>query len=138
MAYLEDSEQRRVFSNNLQKYVNMSGRTQKDIAIDLDVNPPTFSMWIKGKAMPSVSVIRKIADYFGIGITDLVDEKQPQRRYEYYLDPEAAEIAQEMHDNKDLRILLDAARTASSEDLRTTYQMLMALKRKEQGGDPDE
>ena len=67
MSYLEDSEQRRIFSENLRKYIGRSGKTQKDIAIDLDVNPPTFSMWVKGKAMPSVSVIRKIADYFCMG-----------------------------------------------------------------------
>ena len=40
-----------------------------------------------------------------------------------------------MHDNQELKVLFDAARTASPEDLRTTYQMLMALKRKEQGSD---
>lgn len=135
MSYLEDSEQRRIFSENLRKYIGRSGKTQKDIAIDLDVNPPTFSMWVKGKAMPSVSVIRKIADYFGIGITDLVDDKAEKKGAVYYLDPETAEAAQQMHDNQELKVLFDAARTASPEDLRTTYQMLMALKRKEQGSD---
>ena len=135
MSYLEDSEQRRIFSENLRKYIGRSGKTQKDIAIDLDVNPPTFSMWVKGKAMPSVSVIRKIADYFGVGITDLVDDKAGKKGAVYYLDPEAAEAAQQMHDNQELKVLFDAARTASPEDLRTTYQMLMALKRKEQGSD---
>jgi transcriptional regulator with XRE-family HTH domain len=135
MSYLEDSEQRRIFSENLRKYIGRSGKTQKDIAIDLDVNPPTFSMWVKGKAMPSVSVIRKIADYFGVGITDLVDDKAGKKGAVYYLDPETAEAAQQMHDNQELKVLFDAARTASPEDLRTTYQMLMALKRKEQGSD---
>lgn len=137
MAYLEDEEQRRIFSDNLQKYVNRSGKTQKDIAIDLDVNPPTFSMWIKGKSMPSVSVIRRIADYFGIGITDLVDDKKESNSM-YYFDAETAETAQEIHDNHDLKVLFDAARTAKPEDLRTTYQMLMALKRKETGASDDE
>ena len=92
-------------------------------------------MWVKGKAMPSVSVIRKIADYFGVGITDLVDDKAGKKGAVYYLDPETAEAAQQMHDNQELKVLFDAARTASPEDLRTTYQMLMALKRKEQGSD---
>ena len=135
MSYLEDSEQRRIFSENLRKYIGRSGKTQKDIAIDREVNPPTFSMWVKGKAMPSVSVIRKIADYFGVGITDLVDDKAGKKGAVYYLDPETAEAAQQMHDNQELKVLFDAARTASPEDLRTTYQMLMALKRKEQGSD---
>lgn len=35
--------------------------------------------------------------------------------------------------NRDLRVLFDAAQDASSEDLKTTYDMLMALKKKERG-----
>ena len=54
----------------------------------------------------------------------------------YYLNPETAKAAQEMLDNKELRVLFDAARDAKPEDLKTVYDMLMALKRKEQG-DPD-
>lgn len=39
----------------------------------------------------------------------------------------------ELFENKDLRILFDAAQDADPEDLKTTYDMLMALKRKERG-----
>lgn len=79
MSYIEDEKQRRIFSENLRRYIEKSGKTQKDISIDLNVNPPTFSMWVKGKALPSVSVIRKIADYFSVGLTDLVDEHTTEK-----------------------------------------------------------
>ena len=42
-------------------------------------------------------------------------------------------MAQKLFENRDLRVLFDAAQDASSEDLKTTYDMLMALKKKERG-----
>lgn len=42
-------------------------------------------------------------------------------------------MAQALFENRELRVLFDAAKDASPEDLKTTYDMLMALKRKERG-----
>lgn len=46
---------------------------------------------------------------------------------------ETAQIAHEIAENKDLRLLFDAARTASSDDLLALQAMLLALKKKEHG-----
>ena len=48
---------------------------------------------------------------------------------------ETAEMAQALFENKNLRVLFDAAKDATPEDLKTTYDMLMALKKKERGID---
>lgn len=50
---------------------------------------------------------------------------------EYYYNPETAAMAQQMFENKELRVLFDAARDASPEDLKLVYDMLIALKNKE-------
>lgn len=68
-------EQRRIFSRNLNHYVNISGHQQTEIAKAIGENLSTFNMWIRGKSMPSVVKIQKLADYFGIGKSDLVDDK---------------------------------------------------------------
>lgn len=47
----------------------------------------------------------------------------------YYLDPETAKVAQELHDDPDLRILFDAARDAKPETLRTAAEMIRVLKK---------
>lgn len=51
----------------------------------------------------------------------------------YYLNPETAEIAQQIKDSKELSALFDVGRGMKPEDLQTVYQMALALKRKEQG-----
>lgn len=48
---------------------------QKDLAKVLGVQPSTVTNWLKQTSMPQVSTIQKIADYFKIGKSDLVDEK---------------------------------------------------------------
>lgn len=49
----------------------------------------------------------------------------------YYKDIETQEIAQQIFQNEELRLLFDAAKDASPEDLKTVHTMLNALKKKE-------
>lgn len=72
---MNDEEQKKIFSKNLRKYVENSGKQQNDICRDIGVKTTTFNMWIKGNTMPNVSKIQMLADYFHIGKSDLVDEK---------------------------------------------------------------
>ena len=76
--------------------------------------------------------LAKIADYFGVSTDFLMTGKEKEN---YYINPETAKIAQEIFENPEMRILFDASRNASPEDLRTVTEMMLALKRKEQGGD---
>ena len=46
----------------------------------------------------------------------------------YYLNSDTAEIAQELFDNPDMRILFDAARDSRPEDLRMVADMLKRFK----------
>lgn len=73
-------EQRKIFSRNLNHYVNISGHQQTEIAKAIGENLSTFNMWMRGKSMPSVVKIQKLADYFGIGKSDLVDDKSTLSR----------------------------------------------------------
>ena len=77
---------------------------------------------------------KKIADYFGVTVDYLMtgEEKEGDK---YYLNDDTAAMAQKLFENKDLKVLFDAAQDATPEDLKTTYDMLMALKRKERGDD---
>ena len=49
----------------------------------------------------------------------------------YYLDPEAAEIAQEVQQRPELKILFDASRKVSANDLELVINMIDRLKKNE-------
>lgn len=72
---MTDEEQKKIFSKNLNFYLSNSGNHQKEIAKDLDISPTTFNTWCVGKIMPRMGKVQKIADYFGIGKSDLIDDK---------------------------------------------------------------
>lgn len=68
--------------------------------------------------------IRAIADYFGVTTDYLMGREETN----YYIDPETAELAQELFDNPDMRVLFDAARDSRPEDLRMVADMLKRFK----------
>lgn len=72
---MTEEKQKRIFAKNLNRYINLSRKQQKDVANDLGINPSTLNMWCKGNSMPSTGKIRRLADYFGVGMTDLTDDK---------------------------------------------------------------
>lgn len=77
----------------------------------------------------SAGRMQKIADYFGVTPEYLITG---EKREGYYLNEETVETAQSIFENKELRILFDAARNASPEDIKTAADVLLALKRKEE------
>lgn len=72
---ITEDEQKLIFSKNLSYFLSLNDMQQKDLAKVLGVQPSTVTNWIKQTSMPQVSTIQKIADYFKIGKSDLVDEK---------------------------------------------------------------
>lgn len=72
---MTEDEQRKIFAKNLNYYISLTGKQQKEIAKDLKLSPTTFNTWCKGKIMPRMGKIQMLADYFHIGKSDLVDDK---------------------------------------------------------------
>lgn len=78
------------------------------------------------KSTPNVKNMQKIADHFNVSVDYLMNGTE-----EDYYTPETAAIAQEIFENKELRLLFDSAKDADPSDLQTVHEMLLALKRKE-------
>lgn len=115
-----------IFEQLLQKY----DVTSYKVAKEAGVTQTALSNWKTGKSTPTTKTLQRIADYFGVTIDYLMtgEEKENDK---YYVNEETAEMAQTLFKNRPLRVLFDAAKDATPEDLETTYNMLMALKKKE-------
>ncbi len=72
-----------------------------------------------------------IAEYLNLPISYLMTGEEKEESSTYYTNEETAAIAQDIFENKELRVLFDAARDAEPEDLTAVHSMLLALKRKE-------
>lgn len=64
-----------IFTKNLKMYMEQFGKNQKEMAAIVGVSPPTFHNWLKGKKMPRMNNVQKLADYFGVKLSDLIEEK---------------------------------------------------------------
>ena len=62
--------------------------------------------------IPTVKKLQQIADYFGVSVSDLISGSKKNDTDGYYINPETAAIAQDIFENKELRLLFDAARDA--------------------------
>ena len=67
-----------IFAKNLRYYLNKSGKTQKEVSKIIGVSAPTFHEWCAGKKTPRMDKVEKLANYFGILKSDLIEEKQKQ------------------------------------------------------------
>ena len=64
-----------IFGKNLKWYLEATGKTQKEVAQYLQVNPSSVNDWIKGKKYPRIDKIELLAIYFGILKSDLIEDK---------------------------------------------------------------
>lgn len=120
------------FYSNLKAARISAGISQVEMANRLGVAKSTYSMYESGKREPNIQTIRKIADILGVSVDYLTTGVENEGQH-YYLNEETAKVAQEIFEHKELRMLFDAARDAKPEDLKLVHEMMLALKRKEEG-----
>ena len=112
---MTDEEQKQKKTKNLNKYIALNNKQQIDVAKDLGISPTTLNMWCKGNSMPSTGKIRKLADYFRIGMSDLTDEKHKEN-----IDVEYSDITMEIgiSDDRFKKIIIEYSKMpADKKDL---------------------
>ena len=115
------------------KLLKAKGCSAYQVSKATGIAQSTLSDWKNGKSIPKADKIQKIADFFGVSAEYLMTGNEGEEGKKYYLNDETAEMAQKLFESRELRVLFDAAQDATPEDLKTTYDMIMALKRKERG-----
>lgn len=118
------------FANRLKKLRSEHGLNQQELANIAGVSKSAISMYENGNRLPELETFEKIADYFNVDMDYLKGRSGIERDSEsvYYLNDETREIAQEIYDNKDLKILFDASRKATPEDLKFIVEMAKRFK----------
>lgn len=71
---MDAERQRKIFSKNLNYYMERSGKNTADLAADLAFPFSTVSDWVHGKKYPRMDKVQKLADYFGVLKSHLTEE----------------------------------------------------------------
>jgi len=128
------SENTRVFQHNLLNMLNKYNKTQKEVADAIHVSPQTFNTWCQGIAIPRMGKIQLLADYFHVNMSDLIEKHDFESEntadtLPYYISADAREMAQFMFENPEYKVLFDASRKISKEDIETVKAIMDRFKR---------
>ena len=106
-------EHKEVFAKNLKKYMELNGKSRREVCAALGYSYFTFSDWVNGKKMPRRDKVEQLANYFGILKSDLIEEK--------------TETAPEDGLSESKRQLLALAESCTEEDAEKLLQMMQIL-----------
>ena len=70
---MDDNEYGRTVAKNLKRLAYEKGKTQADIARDLDISKTTLSSWMSGYRVPKMSKIDRLAKYFEVTRAELTE-----------------------------------------------------------------
>lgn len=124
------------FRNILKSLRLSKGITQADLAKALNISRSTIGMYESGTREPGFEILEMIADYFNVDIDFLLGRTNKTIKITnpsaaesiYYLDDETRAIAQEIYESPDLRILFDALKNVTPEDLKFVIEMVKRMK----------
>jgi transcriptional regulator with XRE-family HTH domain len=118
-----DIENKLIFSRNLKKYIVNSGKDRKEIARALSIPYSTLTDWVNANKYPRINNIEKMADYFGVSKSDLIEDFEQKKK-----DNDAmADIIVKLRMNKELLevvdkvVSLDNAQISSLKHLLNTF-----------------
>lgn len=126
---MSEKEFNEIFGKNLQYYLTKNNISQNELAKLLDVSPTSVNNWCRGLKTPRMNKVDNICRIFHINRSDLIEEHTEEEKPNngYYLDPGAAELAQELYERPEMRVLFDASRKATKEDIEQVADILKKL-----------
>lgn len=71
-----DDQYKKIFSKNLKYYMSLHNKEQIDLINDLGFNKSAVSTWCNGTRLPRMDKVEKLAQYFNINRSDLIEEKK--------------------------------------------------------------
>lgn len=103
---MTDKEQRQIFGENLNYFINLKQKSQAEVADDLDIPHTTFNTWCVGKVIPGFKMLNTLTEYFDCRISDLIDKHSENFNDEYQL----RVLMEKPHDASFIRRLLAYAK----------------------------
>ena len=71
-------DNKEIFCLNLNYYMKEKGKSRKEVAEAIGVSYFTFTDWVKGKTYPRMGKVAKLAQYFDIKISDLIEKRKTE------------------------------------------------------------
>jgi transcriptional regulator with XRE-family HTH domain len=123
-----------VFYDRLDALCAEHGLTISKLLETLGLSKSSASRWKTKGYLPSREASKKIADYFGITVRELLSEETESSSAEAE-DDEMAEILEEIRRRPDLKVLFSLSKNATPEDVRKSIKIIKTICGDEDGND---
>lgn len=127
---MSQNDFQKIFAKNLKTYMELNNINNVELSKKLNVSESTVGKWLLQKSIPRMGIIEKLSIIFNIEKSDLIEDKTSINSG-YYHDKEVAEIAEQLRTNPEGRILFDASRDLSKEDIDIVLNLINSLKARE-------
>lgn len=68
-------DNKNVFASNLKYYMSLKQKNRTDISEALGISYYTVTDWVNGKKYPRMDKVERLANYFGVLKSDLIEER---------------------------------------------------------------
>ena len=115
------------FAKNLQYYMDLNKKTRSEVADAIGVSYYTFTSWVTGKKYPRMDKVEKMANYFGILKSDLIEKRTEEHRKMQQINSVLADLTIRMRTDNDFFSVveglnqLDAVQLASVKQIVETF-----------------
>lgn len=118
--------------NRLKELRIAKGLSQNEVAKIMGVGRTTYLKWESGENQPTRK-LKELSEFFGVSIDYLLGNSPAPSPESggYYTDPDVAQITEELRTDPDKRILFDATKDLSKDDINTVLKIIEGLKARE-------
>lgn len=114
-----------IFARNLKYFMDLNGKSRKDLCDALGFSYYTVSDWVNGKKYPRMDKVEMLANYFGILKSDLIEEKLTEEKEKD--NDILADIIVRMRMDADFRALVESLYLYDAAKIQGIRQMLNAF-----------
>lgn len=112
-----------ILAKNLRKYISESGKDRTTVAEDLGFPYSTVTDWVNGKKYPRINNIEKIAEYFNVSKSELIEDFEEIKKDNDRL----ATIVMKLRTNKDLLDVVERLSYLDKNKLESLRKLLDIL-----------
>ena len=116
-----------IFSRNLRYYIERSGKDRRELAEIWGFPYSTVTEWLNGRKYPRIDRIEKMAQYFGILKSDLIEDKTAEHREMQQKNSILAAVTVRMRSDKEFANLIEGINRLSPEQLASIKQVVDAF-----------
>lgn len=119
-----------VFAENLKRYMDAKGITQKELAEIVGVSATSVNEWIKAKKYPRIDKIEIMANYFHILKSDLIEDKKDQRADREKMQKKndtMTDIVLRMRTDSDFLYIVESLHSRNDSEIMDLMKTLLAL-----------